>query len=196
MAGPGAGSNVAAHLPTDPGPLGGSATPTLSVDLGSGSDASVNAFWIFPNAQIDLSATPYFTSKGWDYAFLNPGSNDIFGNVRPYGGIEITDVSGAPIGSSDLAALSFSTLASPTGFDVYFQDASDPTDYDVQVYGGTETFMPLQTAVPEPSTLVLAGIACTLLAARRVARRRADAASPRGPTDPTPATIPSPGMVA
>lgn len=196
MAGPGAGSMVAAHLPGDTGPVGGSATPGLTVDLGSGSDASVSSFWIFPNAPIDTSATPYFDKSGWDYAFLSPGGSDIFGNQRPDGGVEITDVSGSAISPSDLAALSFSTDGTPTGFDVFFQNASDPTDYDVQVYGGPETFMPFQTAVPEPSTLVLAGIAGTLLAAHRVARRRARAARPRGTSRPTPATIPSPGKVA
>jgi hypothetical protein len=180
MSGPGRDSRVAAHLPGAAGATGGSATPTLTVDLGTGSDAAVKDFWIFPNAPMDFHATPYFTRSGWDYAYLDPGCTDIFGNVREFGGVEITDVSGLALGPSDLAALSFSTQGVPTGFDVYLQNANDPSDYDVQVYGGPETFLPLQQAVPEPPSLVLfvAGLGA-VLAGTQMARRRRPPSSRR-----------------
>ncbi len=70
--------------------------------------------------------------------------------------------------TSDLSNLSIA-LANPQGFELFDQTISAAQDFTMSETVGS---FAIAGSVPEPSTLVLAGIACTILIAVQILRRR------------------------
>jgi hypothetical protein len=101
---------------------------------------------------------------------------DPYGNGQPDGGIRFfTPDSRNALAAGAVADLTLATLSSfvGQGFDLFLHYSGNPTnDWDIQVYGQDVPSLGGQiAAVPEPSTLVLAGVACAVLFGCRLTRR-------------------------
>lgn len=141
----------------------------------SGDVTPVDQFWVFPNADLDLSITmPTFSVAGtpWDIDVADLLEADLdeadpWGNVREHGGFLVK----MPSGSSPLTPspgsfgdLDFFTTMAMTGLDLFFRDAGTD-EWTFQVYGKTYDIRPDQ--VPGPGVLSLLGLALSAGGRRR-----------------------------
>jgi hypothetical protein len=136
---------------------------------------AINGIYIAPGSTVSsMGSLDSISLSGWTTSLNNV---DPFGNSRSYGGIEFLSNSlGNDLAAGSSANLSLATLSSfvAQGFDLFLHyEGNASNDWDVEVFGQNPVLPGLQIGVvPEPSTLVLAGIACTLLAAVGVVRTR------------------------